>query len=333
MFAKLIAGMSSGYLLYLLSTQIVFLTVPHLKELSGLPLDEEDSEDELNGVPSSSRSKSISRIQSDTALSEGQGQSKKAPWRTFVAAVPRIIDSILGGDEPDVGEETGRRREPVDMNVPNPSSPRPTNAWSENDDALHGDLNPTVPPGPIPLPVQSSTQVLTTEPSLLLTVDDISALAAYVPARFQQARWTLLYSTIRDGISLQTLFRYAKGKSPTVLVVRDMHKALFGAYCSEPWRQAAHRYYGTGETFVFKLSPGNRVAWPWWWKRMSVERNDYFMLAEADGLAVGGAGGYAIWLDNDLAEGISRSSGTFGSPCLASEEEFTIGSVELWHLQ
>jgi hypothetical protein len=62
------------------------------------------------------------------------------------------------------------------------------------------------------------------EASALMTDDHVRSLAAAVPARFRQARWTLLYSTGRDGISLQTMMRNAARKAPTVLVVRDFDK-------------------------------------------------------------------------------------------------------------
>lgn len=47
------------------------------------------------------------------------------------------------------------------------------------------------------------------EPSALLEERDCRALAAAVPIRHRWRRWHLLYSTGRDGISLQTLYRSA----------------------------------------------------------------------------------------------------------------------------
>lgn len=41
---------------------------------------------------------------------------------------------------------------------------------------------------------------------------------------------------------------------------------------------------------------------------------------------------YALWLDADLAAGISRNSATFGNESLAGQEEFRVGAVELWGL-
>lgn len=41
---------------------------------------------------------------------------------------------------------------------------------------------------------------------------------------------------------------------------------------------------------------------------------------------------YALWLDQDLSRGLSRSCITFGNESLASQEEFEVGAVELWCL-
>ena len=105
----------------------------------------------------------------------------------------------------------------------------------------------------------------------------------------------------------------------------------------------ATRYYGTGESFVFTCvpaagaqpasatvtgdqaepAPGVRIfKWS--------GRNAYFQLGQADALAVGGGGAYALKMDDDLAQGLSGPCDTFASPCLASTPEFDILHVELW---
>ena len=127
------------------------------------------------------------------------------------------------------------------------------------------------------------------------------------------------------------MLRNARGKAPTVLVVRDKGKAVFGAFCSEPWKLST-RYYGTGETFVFQLNP-REIVWHWWYKKARIQQNDYFMWGSSEAVAVGGAGGYAIWLDESLLNGLSRNSITFGNESLASSEEFKVGAVELWWLE
>ena len=167
--------------------------------------------------------------------------------------------------------------------------------------------------------------------SQLVSIDDMNAISSHAPVRHRHKKWVLLYSTLRDGISMQTLLRKAKGHAPTVLLVRDMSKHVFGAFCSESWR-VSQRYFGTGETFVFRVDPDPAV-WKWWLDKSNEQQNDFFLWGSPEGIAVGGAGGYAIWLDSQLCHGLSRCSATFGNSCLASVEEFPIGAVELWALE
>jgi len=59
---------------------------------------------------------------------------------------------------------------------------------------------------PTPMPAGNYTPELS-EPSVILDARECSALAAAVPIRHRWRKWHLLYSTGRDGLSLQTLFR------------------------------------------------------------------------------------------------------------------------------
>ena len=88
--------------------------------------------------------------------------------------------------------------------------------------------------------------------SELISEELVRCLTSAIPPRFRHSQWSLVYSTEKHGISLQTLYRKAANISPTVLIIKDTSDFVFGAYCSEAWRTAP-RFYGTGETFVFEL--------------------------------------------------------------------------------
>lgn len=182
-------------------------------------------------------------------------------------------------------------------------------------------------------------------PGGVLSAAHLAALAAFLPGRTRLAAWQLAYSTRRDGISLRSLLRLAAGRSPTVLAVRDGAGRVFGAFCAEAWR-VAPRYYGTGESFVFTalpppgpssleeeaLSDGDAPPAPAVRAFRWSGRNAYFQLGQWEAIAVGGGGAYALKLDGELARGASGRCDTFGSPCLASAEEFDIMHVDLWAL-
>lgn len=68
------------------------------------------------------------------------------------------------------------------------------------------------------------------------------------------------------------------------------------------------------------------------WKRGHKGRNDFFMFGSQDSIGIGGTGHFALWLDGELLYGHSGVCDTFGSPCLASKDEFKIIALELWML-
>lgn len=57
--------------------------------------------------------------------------------------------------------------------------------------------------------------------SIILSEDHIKCLTGVLPRRHRQSEWKLLYSTAKDGFSLQTMYRKAAGISPSILVIRD----------------------------------------------------------------------------------------------------------------
>ncbi|GLC34515.1 hypothetical protein PLESTM_000207100 [Pleodorina starrii] len=186
-----------------------------------------------------------------------------------------------------------------------------------------GELQIAVPRN---LVVGEATLRLLGEPSVIINELQARALASAIPPLERMRDWTLSYSTVKHGISLQTLYRKAVNGLSTLLLVRDFGGFTFGCYTPDSWR-VAPRYYGSGETFVFQLEP-YRVAYPW--RSMSKEKNDFFQYATPECLAVGGVGHFALWLDSELHSGSSGMCGTFGSPCLATAEEFKLQHLEMW---
>lgn len=118
-----------------------------------------------------------------------------------------------------------------------------------------------------------------------MTDDHVRLLHKALPARVRLRTWTLLYGSKRDGISLQTLYRRAAGRAPTLLVVSDTSGGAFGAFTNEAWK-VGPKYRGTGECFVFRLAPEFRL---YRWSKL----NSFFMLGARRALAVAAAGG--LW--------------------------------------
>uniref|UniRef100_A0A8C6KPZ3 Nuclear receptor coactivator 7a n=1 Tax=Nothobranchius furzeri TaxID=105023 RepID=A0A8C6KPZ3_NOTFU len=97
--------------------------------------------------------------------------------------------------------------------------------------------------------------------SQLLDEYQLQKLAAHMPARTQGYPWNLVYSTAIHGSSLKTLYRnMADLDSPVLLVIRDMHNKVFGAFSSDPFKVSQY-CYGTGETFLFTFQPDFQRLW------------------------------------------------------------------------
>ncbi|XP_039974197.1 nuclear receptor coactivator 7 isoform X2 [Xiphias gladius] len=163
--------------------------------------------------------------------------------------------------------------------------------------------------------------------SQLLDDTHLKQLAAHMPARTQGYPWQLAYSTTIHGSSLNTLYRNMAGlDSPVLLVIKDMHKKVFGAFSSHPFRISKY-CYGTGETFLFSFNPDFQAY------RWSGE-NSYFVSGDLESLQIGGGGGgFALWLDADLYHGASFSCPTFHNAPLSTQEDFIVQDLEVWTVQ
>lgn len=68
------------------------------------------------------------------------------------------------------------------------------------------------------------------------------------------------------------------------------------------------------------------------WQHKSKTKNDFFLYSTPECLAAGGAGHFAMWVDNELLAGSSGACATFGSPCLAASDEFKVMVLEVWQV-
>eukprot|EP00735_Rhodelphis_limneticus_P003671 TRINITY_DN15171_c0_g1::TRINITY_DN15171_c0_g1_i1::g.30627::m.30627 TRINITY_DN15171_c0_g1::TRINITY_DN15171_c0_g1_i1::g.30627 ORF type:complete len:530 (-),score=86.80,sp/Q4V8B0/OXR1_RAT/39.52/6e-33,TLD/PF07534.11/9.6e-38,Mod_r/PF07200.8/0.0057,DUF4201/PF13870.1/0.029,Reo_sigmaC/PF04582.7/0.031,GLE1/PF07817.8/0.26,PCI_Csn8/PF10075.4/6.7e+02,PCI_Csn8/PF10075.4/0.49,FlaC_arch/PF05377.6/9.8e+02,FlaC_arch/PF05377.6/1.1,DUF972/PF06156.8/1.4e+03,DUF972/PF06156.8/0.51,Filament/PF00038.16/5.6 TRINITY_DN15 len=160
------------------------------------------------------------------------------------------------------------------------------------------------------------------EPSEIISETMASYITSALPIRFQMDDWHLLYSTARHGISLLTFYENVRRDAFTLLVIRDSHGAVFGAFATERWHIDT-RYYGTGECFLFTFAPEFTVH------RWSHE-NSYFQLSDSTQLAMGGGGNFALYLDSDLLYGNTGDCVTFNSKKLTSTNDFKCDCIEVW---
>ncbi|KAI9014049.1 hypothetical protein DFJ74DRAFT_709608 [Hyaloraphidium curvatum] len=140
---------------------------------------------------------------------------------------------------------------------------------------------------------------------LILDVDMAEKLKSHFPSRFWTATsWKLLFSLAVHGTSLTTFFALVGSKGPTLWCIRTVSGKTIGAFVADDvveLTEAAHRFYGSGEGFLWEKLAGNglRVC-------HSTLSNTYFITSTRSEIMFG-AGGHAfigLYLDS-LGEGYS----------------------------
>ncbi len=108
-------------------------------------------------------------------------------------------------------------------------------------------------------------------------------LLGMTPDRYHLNAWQLLYSMTRDGVSFARFFERAADTAGTVIVIRDATDAVFGGFAPVAWqRESVDIYYGSGESFVYKIQQGDVLQYNWSGK------NDFYMLSSRTQIAMGG---------------------------------------------
>jgi len=173
---------------------------------------------------------------------------------------------------------------------------------------------------------------------LVFSVPDATALSvtpalaevlwSWLPDRFRQSAPSLLFSTTTDGFNLTTLYTKAGTISPLLLLISTEAHDLFGAFIASSLCTSEPHFYGTGETFVFRLSPAPARAYRW---RPGLPA--LFLMCQKRSLSVGGGDGVAIYLDADFSCCRCERCTTFDNPPLhKSTNEFESSRVELFAL-
>ncbi|XP_065649652.1 GTPase-activating protein skywalker isoform X3 [Hydra vulgaris] len=85
-------------------------------------------------------------------------------------------------------------------------------------------------------------------------------LCEWLPDRIQIKKPHLIFSTSSDGYNLKTLYLKCEEEEQTLLIIKTTEEEVIGAYLSSSlinrnFGKKANYFFGTGETFVFKLLP------------------------------------------------------------------------------
>lgn len=97
-------------------------------------------------------------------------------------------------------------------------------------------------------------RVKVAEGASLLRPAMAAELCQHLPVSLRwKTSWRLAYSPRLHGVSLQTLYRRMSQEGPSLLFVQDHAGLVFGGFATTEWH-AGDRYFGSGESFVFRFS-------------------------------------------------------------------------------
>jgi hypothetical protein len=183
----------------------------------------------------------------------------------------------------------------------------------------------------------------------------MESLQAFLPYTKSGQNFYLKYSMVRDGASLPTLLKRARGVQYSILAVETIDGEVFGSFTAQPWRKNWN-YFGTGESFLWKMRRSRLEKTHGILEQAQKEseidvypytgENRFIQLCTHDRIAVGGGipassplasssggekktmddvdnvkeheWGFGLAIQSDLLQGSSSPCVTFGSPSLSN---------------
>ncbi|KAL7483844.1 hypothetical protein ACHAW6_009487 [Cyclotella cf. meneghiniana] len=81
----------------------------------------------------------------------------------------------------------------------------------------------------------------------------MKCLREHLPHALREENFWLKYSLVRDGASLDVIFKSLRHSQHTVLAIETTRGEVFGSFTSHPWRSNGNNYYGSCDAFVWNL--------------------------------------------------------------------------------
>jgi hypothetical protein len=164
--------------------------------------------------------------------------------------------------------------------------------------------------------------------SEIIDKDQLIQIHQSLPAYLRFNNFTLLYSTMRNGTSLQTFYNLVAGKSKYIILIKDDLNYVFGGFIDEEISNK-NKFYGTGESFVFTFKNNSRIQ-----KYEGQSDNTYYVYTDDEIIAMGlTEERFSICIRDDFLKGSSRPSKTYKNISLSSKEEFFIKKFEVWTIE
>lgn len=109
-----------------------------------------------------------------------------------------------------------------------------------------------------------------------------------------------------------------------MILVKDTLGNIFGGCFSQPL-EVKDDFYGTGESFLFKLDQENNDL-----AIYSATMNNYFFCyCDHEGIGMGSDEHHGLFIDHSLNKGSSHCCKTYGNAVLTNSSHFEIYDVEV----
>lgn len=120
------------------------------------------------------------------------------------------------------------------------------------------------------------------EPSAILSETMVKQLLDKLPNYLKYRDWDLIYSTDKNGWSLNTFYRNCENYGSNILIIRDENHYVFGGFASQSWVHC-RRYYGNGECFLFSFDNTQQLKC-----YFATLENEFYMCSDSQCLMMGG---------------------------------------------
>lgn len=118
--------------------------------------------------------------------------------------------------------------------------------------------------------------------------------------------------------------RNCVGKGEIIILVKDTKGNIFGGCFSQPL-EVKDDFYGTGESFLFKLDTKNKDLAIY----TSTMQNCFFCYCDHEGIGMGSDEHYGLFIDSSLNKGSSHCCKTYANAVLTEGNHFAIYDVEV----